>query len=146
MIGIYSCKKYPEDPLVHFFTDNFEGVTRYVSIIIDNKDVTHLYSDSLGLDIKSIKLKPSSSGSSISHTGLNFTLNTGIKISELADIFISDAVICVDSASDTASNLKCLWNLYADCVKPWKIRRTMGTIVVEREKNGKKYRITFGQK
>ncbi|GAB4202145.1 MAG: hypothetical protein Fur0023_07600 [Bacteroidia bacterium] len=59
MIGLsIGCRKYPQDPYVRFnFKHPMYKVVGYKSIVINGKDVTQEYSDSIGMDIKTISLR-----------------------------------------------------------------------------------------
>lgn len=136
-IWLSFCKKYPEDPLVPFPSSNiFAGVNHYASITIDGKDVTELYSDSVGINLREVVISIGKYDRYydithyMRHEGVNYDFY----------VYAYKTVSFQKAGNFDEIKGKSLANLYEHS---WEIRRRIGVLVLQTEKNGKIYRITY---
>jgi len=141
----FSCKKYGEDPFPKAKWDNpFIHIKHYEAIIINGKDVTDLYSDSMGIDIRKINLNfhhynRRDNPYYINHEEIGLIVYTDTYGGQIS--VPTNVRLCCNFSGIS------LGRLYLNCNVNWEIRRTVGNLVIiQRKLNGNTYRIIFTKK
>jgi hypothetical protein len=153
------CKKYPEDPIFTKSTNNpFNGLKSIKNIKINGEDVTKRYSDSIGTDIRGLKISfledddyfikinftdAVSNRNIVIWTNVNST-NFGEKIKYY---FNKRKYIETYVTYSGSQKFDPFGNLFGVSSRIWEIKRSFGLFVIERkDANNNIIRIEFNKK